>query len=229
MDELNQTAPGAVESSDQNKSPEKALSQIEQEQAGQQQKQSAIAIAETKETLTDRKSAIEAFIVESDFLGFDPKDEGMMEAMTEALLSIEGNLRNADPAVDITEKPAMLLKIMLKKEIAKNKNVEQSESYKEILSDKSKTVLEKLSIGANDEHSPKELKAQWKAYLKITSLAQTPEDKAVIEQKINSQNLSNLPDPITFIQAEIFGDPETTGHFRSHSNLDCSRVQNNPL
>ncbi|MBN4047923.1 hypothetical protein JYT75_01240, partial [Oceanicaulis sp. AH-315-P02] len=62
-------------------------------------------------------------------------------------------------------------------------------------------------LKAPDQIPPTEI-AKLQSFVRIQELAATPEDAAIVTAKINNLNFDNgIPDPVLFVQGQIFNDP----------------------
>ena len=212
------------------------MAQGENRLAGQE----AVKARESRE---DREAAISQFVIDNNCLGYDWEKAGIPDNVIKILCDQESQKRTAKPDYDITKKPLVLVKRIVKRELGESqevsselkreevteqteetseKDVEQTkedvkkeQSYAEFVNGLQGSTVEKLQQIANSQNEavPKEQQENARGYLRIIGLAQTPQDRQVITQKIN-QNINpsrGISSPVSFIHSQILGSPAQTG------------------
>ncbi len=185
--------------------PSKPLEALQEERKLQAGALQSLEQSEAAEAASDREAVIQAYLVEHDFLGFNPKDEGMMERLTEVLLQREQSYRRRRPSFDICQKsPKFLEKVCEKAGLG--------DSYADFLEqNKDQPPLDRMRLALAQAVAPEQERAKFEAYLRLTSaeVVSNEEDRKAIEAKVNALDISaGVADPVWFIQTEIFASDE---------------------
>ena len=182
---------------------------------------------------TDRHAAIENFLIEHDCLqNMDLDHPDIPDRLVEELVDLESKFRKVNADFDLTEKSPKFVtrnaELIWKKLQTKEhesrvaEDLEFAEADAEAAEDQAQSYAEKIaalksegkanaglvSALANDPSVPESERAKLQAFQKIIDLAQTPEDRAIISSRVNSLDLSRLPDPVSFIHHQIFDQGE---------------------
>ncbi len=146
------------------------------------------------------------------------------------LLQYENTKREIDPSFDITRLPSKRLvriierKTTLKIEMSKNKDKKALAQETEKSEDAYQTRIATLQssgisnsqiiqILAADQVTPESERTELQHFSEIISLASTPQDQQLIAEKVNWLNISKLPDPVSFIQHQVFDTPDHQSGF----------------
>ena len=146
------------------------------------------------------------------------------------LLQYENTKREIDPSFDITRLPSKRLvriierKTTLKIEVSTNKDkkalakeTEKSEDAYQTkiatLQSSGKSNSQIIQILAADPVTPESERTKLQHFSEIISLASTPQDLRLIAGKVNGLNISKLPDPVSFIQHQVFDTPDHQSGF----------------
>lgn len=176
--------------------------------------------------------------VGENYLGKFLRRKDFPEATNECLFQYESQRRLKNPDFDITNMSAKKLARILERKIslgdksaiaeATEQSAQNYESRVTELSRQGKSTTEMLEILVNDPSAPQSEKTKLKAFLKIVSLAQTAEDHHLITQKVNGLEFSKLPDPVLFIQNQIFDIPDRKSGFSEAFQANIAKAYNIP-
>jgi len=189
----------------------RSLAEVTEEGQQRQQVIADLHQAETAASQADREAAIQAFIVENDFLGFDPKDDGMMEALTTILLRRETLYRKRSADFDICTRPVEYLRTVAIRAGMKADESAKTEDYQSVIESlKGKSGREILTILSTHEATPAVENEKANQYLRLLSpqLVSNEQDRALIQSRVDTLDFSaGVPDPIRFIQTTLFTEP----------------------
>jgi len=189
---------------------------------------------ENEQTKQNRHAAIEGFLIEHDCLqNMDWNHPDIPDGLVTELVKLEVGFRKANPDFDLTQKsPAFVTKnaeLIWKRLQTKADEVKVSETQQKnevdaeaaefevnsyahkiaSLKSEGKSNVELVEELANDPAVPESEKAKYQAFQKIIALAQTPEDRRIITNRVNTLDPARMPDPIAFIQTQVFDQGET--------------------
>lgn len=168
----------------------------------------ALSEKEMEVQAQDRPSAVEAFLVEHDFLGLDLADPKMLNSVVVCLLKFEQRKRGQDAHFDVTSLSPTLLKALAEKGFAQDREFGRENQYEAFLKQHGgKPALEVMGMALAEGVLPPDEQGRIESFLRIRDLALTSEDRAIIETRINSYSFHEIPDPVIFIQEEIFENP----------------------
>ncbi len=177
----------------------------------------------------NRHAAIENYLIEHDCLqNMDWNHPDIPDALVQQLVDFETRFQKRNPDFDLTEaspkyvtKKAERLweKLRAKtteREAAEKRTIKETDaekaetettSYAEkitALKSEGKSNVELVEVLADDPTVPESEKAKFRAFQKMIALAQTPEDRQIIANRVNGFDPTSLPDPVAFIQTQIF-------------------------
>lgn len=133
---------------------------------------------------------------------------------------------------DVTKLPAKQIERIVRREqqnggeLQATKITEQSEAeyfeHVDALKSSGKSNAEIIQILAHDPATPETEKAKLQQFSQIISLATSPQDQALIGEKVGALNLAQLPDPVSFIQHQIFDAPDQKTGFSETFQITVS-------
>ena len=161
------------------------------------------------------------------------------------LLQYENTKREIDPSFDITQLPSKRLvriierKTTLKNEVSTNKDkkalankTEKSEvAYQTkivTLQSSGKSNSQIIRTLAADPITPEFERTKLQQFSEIISLANAPQDQQLIAEQVNGLNISKLPDPVSFIQHQVFDTPDHQSGFSENFQHSVAQKFNIP-
>lgn len=184
-------------------------------------------------TLENQSHRLKFLLIFSENSGLEPPDQA-----AEVLHRYEINRQNSDASFDITKLPRTKLNRIIERNRRREQKLEETtatekseQEYRhrvEQLKSSGKSNTEIIQLLANDPATAKSEKARFQDFSQIIILATLPEDLQRISGKINSLNLAKLPDPIAFIQHQIFDSPDQPSGFSDSYQASVADAYNLP-